>query len=152
MYLPGDSVLITDIGDGHSNGTPLVCKTTNVNTKCCRRVDGGNVGDWHHPNGTIVPRSSAAAKSDDIFTRNGFIHEVRLNRRTNAVGPLGTYTCIVPDEQSGRNVISSINVIEEKQGRWHFSEIATWLHWSGPYDRYVLFRPHYVVVIEMIYL
>ena len=81
-------MLITDIG---SNATlddassTLVCVTSNVNTKCCRGSDGGSVGEWFHPNGTLVPRNSGTV-GDDIFTRSGYTEQVRLNRRANAVG------------------------------------------------------------------
>ena len=98
MYQPGDTVLITDIGVGvkgsPDTGSSLVCITTNVNTNCCRPGDGGNVGEWFFPNGTIVPRNSDSPNGD--FTRIGWTHEVRLNRRNNAITPLGNYTCVVP--------------------------------------------------------
>ena len=64
IYLPGDTVLITDIGtvngtESNDTGTALVCVTTNINTQCCRRSDGGNRGEWYNPNGTIVPRGTS---------------------------------------------------------------------------------------------
>ena len=95
MYLPGDTVLITDIGISSrgtsSAGSSLVCNTSNVNTYCCRAY-GGNVGEWYFPNDTIVPRGITGD-----FTRIGYTHQVHLNRRNNAMTPLGTYTCVVPD-------------------------------------------------------
>ena len=102
IHLPGDSVLITDIGSNASlgdAGSTLVCVTSNVNTKCCRPRDGGNIGEWYHPNGIIVYRNSAVYR-DDIFTRSGYTKQVRLNRRANAVGPLGVYRCDVPADPS----------------------------------------------------
>jgi hypothetical protein len=48
VYLPGDTVLITDIGefiDVVDPGTSLVCRTEHVNTQCCRGSDGGRVGE-----------------------------------------------------------------------------------------------------------
>ena len=103
MYQSGDTVLITDIGstlvgdDRSDPGSSLVCITTNVNTNCCRPADGGNVGEWFFPDGSgsMVPRNSDSPNGD--FTRSGFTHQVRLNRRNNAMSPLGTYTCVVPD-------------------------------------------------------
>ena len=60
VYIPGDSVPITDIGPQPGNrsdaGSTLVCVTTNVNTACCRGSDGGAIGEWYYPNGTRVPR------------------------------------------------------------------------------------------------
>ena len=109
MYLPGDAVLITDIGvfsTQNDPGTSLVCVTSNVNTQCCRGSDGGNVGEWHFPDGTMVPRNSVAPSAD--FVRSGFIHQVRLNRRNNARSPTGTYVCRVPDGTTGELVYASI--------------------------------------------
>ena len=105
-------MLITDIG---SNATlddassTLVCVTSNVNTKCCRASDGGSVGEWYHPNGTLVPRNSGTL-ADDIFTRTGYTEQVRLNRRANATGPLGVYRCDVPADPSGANISASITL------------------------------------------
>ena len=116
IHLPGDSVLITDIG---SNATlddassTLVCVTSNVNTKCCRTSDGGCVGEWYHPNGTVVPRNVVIAR-DDIFTITAFTEQVRLNRRANAVGPLGVYRCDVPTDPPG--AIISANITLRGQG------------------------------------
>ena len=116
MYLPGDAVLVTDIGVFNAEnrtdpGTSLVCVTSNVNTKCCRgrngpNDSGGNVGEWYFPNDAIVPRNSVAQTGD--FTRTGFTHQVRLNRRNSATSPTGTYKCRVPDEATGELVNASI--------------------------------------------
>ena len=111
VYLPESIVLITAIGDSKTDpGTSLVCVTSNVNTQCCRSTDGpnksGRVGDWYFPNGTMVPRHSAAPSAD--FTRSGFTHQVRLNRRNNATSPTGTYECRVPDGFTGELVNASI--------------------------------------------
>ncbi len=100
MYQPGDSVLITDIGvftapTLEGTGSSLVCHTDNVNTMCCRGVDGGNVGDWYFPDGTIVPRNSEGG----AITRSGFTQQVRLNRNNaNALMPTGDFSCRVPEE------------------------------------------------------
>ena len=108
VYQPNDTVLITDIGlstlvgDDRSDAqSSLVCNTTNVNTNCCRGVDGGNVGEWFFPNGSMVPRNRDSPNGN--FTRSGFTHQVRLNRRNNAMTPLGTYTCVVPDMNNTMN-------------------------------------------------
>ena len=102
VYHPGETVIITGIGDSTTDpaGSSLVCVTSNVNTECCRNTDGpggsgGNVGEWHFPNGTMVPRNSGAPSVN--FTRSGFIHQVRLNRRNNAMSPTGIYECRVLD-------------------------------------------------------
>ena len=67
IRLPGDSVLISDIGsqpchNSSNPGSKLVCVTTNANTACCRSDDhnalnnatAGAVGEWHYPNGSQV--------------------------------------------------------------------------------------------------
>ena len=101
VYLPGESVLITDVG-AFTTGVPedavssLVCVTSNVNTWCCRSSDGGRVGEWFFPDGTMLPRNSFYFD----FSRSGYTHQVRLNRRRNAQTPTGNFNCIVPD---GRN-------------------------------------------------
>ena len=118
MYLPGDTILITAIGVSGTDADPsLVCVTSNVNMNCCRGIDGGNVGEWYFPNGTIVPRNSAAQSAD--FTRSGFTHQVRLNRRNSAMSPTGIYECRVPDpvatnasEEGVVNLIAQITVGE----------------------------------------
>ena len=110
FYQPGDSILIADIGAFTSSTDPgrsLVCMTSNINTQCCRRSDGGNVGEWYFPNGDIVPRNINSGQSAD-FTRSGFTCQVRLNRRNNALTPTGTYECRVPDGVTGELVNASI--------------------------------------------
>ncbi len=98
MYQPGDSVLITDIGvftaptlEGAASS--LVCHTETVNTICCRGADGGKVGDWYLPNGTIVPKQGEGG----AITRTGFTQQVRLNRNTDTLMPTGDFSCRVPD-------------------------------------------------------
>ena len=112
VYQPGDSILITDVGVvarfGTDPGSSLVCVTSNVNTQCCRSRDSGNVGEWYFPNGTMVPRNSAAPSA--VFTWSGFTHQVRLNRRNSATSPTGTFECRVPDEDTGELVDASITL------------------------------------------
>lgn len=93
-------VNIAEIGtapstDPDSPGGSLVCVTSLVNTECCRTSDGGNVGEWFFPDGSMVPRGSSPG--DSAFTRTGSYQQVRLNRRfSNATEPNGTYECRVP--------------------------------------------------------
>ena len=106
MYPPGDTVPITDIGQSTPQpadpGSSLVCVTDNVNTQCCRGSDGGNVGEWHFPNGSIVPRNSDASAA---FTMSGYTHQVRLNRRGSAMSPAGVYECRVPRPEPENTII-----------------------------------------------
>ncbi len=107
VYLHGDTIPITDVGDGFPGadnppdpGPSLVCVTSNVNTLCCRGSDhpgNGAVGNWLYPNGSIVLGNSANPNGD--FTRNSHTQQIRLNRkRTDVMSPIGVYTCEVPDE------------------------------------------------------
>ena len=81
----GGDMVITDIGEG-SNA--LICMTDR--TDCCK-VLGNRRGEWRFPNGTLVDRNSAGG---DLY-RNRSTQQVLLNRRNNALGPLGSYCCEV---------------------------------------------------------
>ena len=98
MYLPGDTILITDIGsfntdDSSDPGSSLVCVTTNVNTRCCRGSDGGSRGEWYLPDWTRLLNSA-----DTNFYRTRYTQQVRLNRRNNAMSPTGVFICEVPND------------------------------------------------------
>ena len=113
MYLSGDTVLITDIGsdttsDMSDPGSSLVCVTTNVNTNCCRSIDGGSRGEWYLPDGTRILNTP-----DANFYRTRYNQAVRLNRRNNAMSPTGVFICVVPnDADSTMNHIASITISE----------------------------------------
>ncbi len=121
IYLPGDTILITDVGDSYPPGSirnrddpgpSLVCVTSNVNTMCCRGADhrgSGRVGNWIWPNGIIVPGNNANPNGD--FTRSSHTQQIRLNRkRTDVMFPIGIYTCEVPDE-SDTAIIHTATII-----------------------------------------
>ena len=97
IYLPGDTILITDIGSENTSypsdpGFSLVCVTTNVNTNCCRDADGGSEGEWLDPDGTrILNRTS------DNFYKTRYTHQIRLNHRNDAMSPTGVFTCVIPN-------------------------------------------------------
>ena len=101
VYLPGDTILITDIGsfntdDKSDPGSSLVCVTTNVNTHCCKGADnpnGGSRGEWYLPDGTRILNTP-----DTNFYRTRYTQQVRLNRRNNAMSPTGVFTCEVPND------------------------------------------------------
>ncbi len=107
VYLPGDTLPITDVGDGYpivtnppDPGPSLVCVTSNVNTMCCRGRDhdgdGGPVGNWIYPDGAIVLGNNANPNGD--ITRSSHTQQIRLNRkRPDVMSPTGVYTCEVPD-------------------------------------------------------
>ena len=79
---------ITDIGE-YTYYESLICQTDK--RPCCR---SNRVGEWHYPNGTRVPIEGTGS---DMYRNRDDDGQVRLNRRNNAIYPLGTYTCIVPD-------------------------------------------------------
>lgn len=102
QYQTGSKLSIADIGTFNRENlldpaSALLCVTSEVNTKCCRGRDGGNVGEWFLPDGSMVPRNRDSPNSD--FTRSGFTNQVRLNRKNDAMGPAGIYTCKVPDAE-----------------------------------------------------
>ena len=101
VYLPSDTILITDIGSENTDdrshpGSSLVCITTNVNTQCCRSADnpnGGARGDWYLPDETRIINTP-----DTDFYRTRYTEQVRLNRRNDAMSPTGVFTCEVPND------------------------------------------------------
>ena len=113
MYLSGDTVLISDIGEaGFSSAeaaearTSLVCQTINLGIVCCRGSgDGNRAGDWHFPNGGLVPGNSGSPTAD--FTRSGYTQQVRLNRRNGAMTPTGVFECRVLD---GDDILASASI------------------------------------------
>ncbi len=115
IYLPGEAVLIDDIGSQpyvrSNSGSSLICVTENVNRFCCRSSDGGNLGDWYYPNGSAVYRPYYLSYD---FVRTGYTHQIRLARSAyySAMDVLGLYTCEVPDS-AGRKVRASINIGNE---------------------------------------
>ena len=93
LRVPDEAIAIADIGadSGADPGASLVCVTANVNTQCCGIADGGVVGEWYFPNGTLVSHNTTAN-----ITISSFTGQVRLNRRNNATLPTGLYECRVP--------------------------------------------------------
>ena len=123
VYLPGNSVNITDIGsqpidDRSNSGSTLVCITTNVNTDCCRSSDSngnGRTGNWYYPNGDMVNYPDAASDGEN-FTKFVFWHQLRLSSQGAPEGPLGEYRCEIPDG-SGGNATARINIINILTGK-----------------------------------
>ena len=102
VYLPGDSVNISDIGPQPDNrvhsGSTLACITTNVNTACC--TGQNTVGDWSYPDGNVVPHARQPTEVVD-FARYGFSEQIRLGRaKSNSTPPLGVYTCQIPSSMT----------------------------------------------------
>ena len=101
VYLPGDTLRITDIGSASiyyyytDPQFSLVCISTD-----------NNVGEWLFPNGSMVPYDT---NGDFTSLRSNLTQKAFLNRRNNAaITPFGVYTCRVPDGNS--SVIHSASI------------------------------------------
>ena len=119
IHLPGDTILISDIGPQPANlnnaGSTIVCVTTNVNTACCRDVDnpfnihhGGAVGDWYYPDGTNITHANNDTERN--FARFDFRHQLRLGRTTSGPVTLGEYRCAVPHPITGVVINATITI------------------------------------------
>ncbi len=128
MYLPGDTILITDVGDSYplnnganpfEPGPSLVCNTSNVNKECCRGSDhsgSGKLGDWFYPNGTVIIGNNASPVGAAV-TRSSHTHQIRLNRkRTDILPPTGAYTCQVRDGVD-QTLIHTATILLSKGGK-----------------------------------
>ena len=93
-YVDGDTVLITDIGEG--DDAALLCVTD-----CAG--DPHFAGEFYYPNGSVV---NVKGSGDSLY-RNRGDGLVRLNRRNNVLSPLGRYSCDISDS---RGVIQSIYI------------------------------------------
>ena len=121
VYLPGDTILISDIGsqpDNYSDpGSTLVCVTTNVNKECCNESDyfsdaffEESVGAWYYPDSREV--SSFIDNTVD-FEIVAYTEQLRLARvNTSTVAPLGIYTCQIPQWLSGKYAYANITLIK----------------------------------------
>ena len=115
VYLPGDTILITDIGSENTDdrsdpGSSLVCNTTNVNTNCCRSADNPNGerrGEWYLPDGTRLLNTQYTN-----FYRTRYNQQVRLNNRNSAISPTGLFNCVVPNENNTINLTATIKIGE----------------------------------------
>ena len=109
VYMPGATVHISSIiVSFNGEDTSLVCVTSNVNTRCCTGADGGDVGEWFFPDGTMVPRNDDGGG----FVRFGSSQKIHLSHTTVSRRPTGNFTCRVPDGQNSSLIHSaSITVI-----------------------------------------
>ena len=113
VYLPGDTILIADIGSDNTtnrsdSGSSLVCHTTNVNTHCCNSAsnpNGGSRGEWYFPNGTRLLHTLNPTN----FYRTRYDQQVRLNRVNNVMSPTGVFTCEVPNSTMNHTATITIN-------------------------------------------
>ena len=97
-YSNNSVVTITDIGEGDMS---LYCITSR--SECCRSSDGGERGDWFLPDRDSAVEGTSSAN----FSRRREPRAVVLDRRNNAVVPIGLYRCEVPD---AGNTIQSLYI------------------------------------------
>ncbi len=115
-----ETVYIEDIGPNivanrSDRGAALICNTDNVNTECCRSADNngdGPIGDWFYPNNSQVLHNDVT-NSTNIFVRVVYKREVRLVTRGSPTGPLGLYTCRVPNSRN-ETVSASICIMSSE--------------------------------------
>ncbi len=118
----GDSINITDIGGQPTNredpGNTLICDTSNVNVNCCRNSDSGMgaIGNWYTPSGYDVINLAILGHATDTLYRLVYTQQVRLASIGVPVGPLGVYTCSVPNN-NGTLVNATINIIDTLSGK-----------------------------------
>ena len=101
-YLDGDTVLITEIGEG--DDAALLCVTDS--TECCVSQ---RIGEFYYPSGRAV---NVRASGYSLYRNrgDGFI---RLNRRNNVLSPLGRYRCSIPDSSGVfRSIYINIGELE----------------------------------------
>ena len=97
-------MLLSDIGEG-SNA--LFCLTNR--TQCCTPEAGLKKGGWRFPNDTSVILND----TNYHFYRIRGYSSVSLNRKSEAMGPTGTFMCRIPNNQSVENMNLSIRVFSE---------------------------------------
>lgn len=85
VYLNNTVVVVSDIGE---EGNALLCFTDSPN--CC---SSSRAGEFYFPNNSAV----SIKISGRDFYRNRGSQFIRLNRRKDAMIPIGRYRCEIPD-------------------------------------------------------
>ena len=131
-------IFTTEIGETDVSSSPpqnngLQCITDRM--PCCR-FEGGQVGEWFFPDGTIVP---AGPRTGLTFYRNrGSLRDdgtVNLNRdNINVTSPTGLFCCTIPDATGTSQTLCAnigrlafINLNVSQCYNWH-SAICVLLH------------------------
>ena len=93
LYPNNSAVALADIGEGL---LALYCLTNLID--CCTDAEGGVAGEWVLPGQTRAVIGVDAEGADSaFFTAARAPSAVFLNRRNNAGGPTGIFTCQIPD-------------------------------------------------------
>ena len=107
-------VLITDIGQDASGGSPsLTCHTDLRN--CCRNSDTGfqgGRGEWYYPDGNVVQNNADSMAAGEGFYRfRNAPQVVRLARRaSNPLSPTGTFCCVIPTTRGEMSFCANIGI------------------------------------------
>ena len=107
IYFNNSVISITDVGT-EGTTTPLVCITDF--RPCCRGQFAGSqpiLGEWHYPNGTMVP-GNGPTEGKFYFFRTRGINDgtVNLYRRNSGVtSPSGSYCCEIPDTNMDNQIL-----------------------------------------------
>ncbi len=85
---------------------------------CCRNADSGmgGIGNWYTPSGSAVINLANLGQTTDTFYRVLNAQQVRLASTGAPVGPLGIYTCSVPDN-NGILINATVNIINILSGK-----------------------------------
>ncbi len=77
----------------------------------------GAIGNWYPPTGPPVVSFANLGQTTDTLYRVVHTRQVRLASRGAPVGPLGIYTCSVPNS-NGTLVNATINIINTISGEF----------------------------------
>ncbi len=85
---------------------------------CCRNSETGMgaIGNWYPPTGPLVTTLNNLGLATDTFYRVVYNQQVRLASAGAPTGPLGTYTCSVPNN-NGILINATINIINILSGK-----------------------------------
>ena len=76
----------------------------------------GAIGNWYPPTGPPVIFIANLGQTTDALYRVVYTQQVRLASIGAPVGPLGVYTCSVPDN-NGKIVNATVNIINILSGK-----------------------------------
>ncbi len=76
----------------------------------------GAIGNWYTPSGPAVITLASVGSTTDTLYRVVHAQQIRLGSVGAPVGPLGVYTCRVPNED-GVEVMGSISIINILSGK-----------------------------------
>ncbi len=76
----------------------------------------GPIGNWYAPSGSAVISLNNLGHATDTFYRVLYAQQIRLASIGAPVGPLGIYSCSVPDN-NGILVNATINIINILSGK-----------------------------------